>query len=89
MENAQCLELLDPFTSLKDLYLYQGIARRVCSAFQELSGERATEVLPALRNLFVRGFSSLELEPVQAAMMPFVAARQLSGHPMVVDHWKD
>jgi len=89
MENAQCLELLDPFTSLKDLYLYQRIARRVCSALQELSGERATEVLPALRNLFVRGFSSLELEPVQEAMMPFVAARQLSGHPVVVDHWKD
>jgi len=87
MENAQWLELLDPFTSLKSLYLTHEIAQRVCGALQELSGERATGVLPSLRNLFVRGFSSLQ--HVQEAMMPFVAARQLSGHPMVVDGWKD
>jgi len=86
MENARWLELLDPFTALKNLYLTHEIAQRVCGALQELSGERATDVLPALRNLFVRGFSSLE--PVQEALMPFVTARQLSGHPVVIDHWK-
>ena len=86
MENAQWLELLDPFTALKNLYLTDGIAQRFCGALQELSGERATEVLPALRNLFVRGSS---LEPVQEAMKSFVTARQLSGHPVVVDRWKD
>jgi hypothetical protein len=87
VENAQWLELLDPFISLKNLYLTHEISQCVFGALQELSRERATEVLPALRNLFVRGFSSLQ--PVQEAMMPFVAARQLSGHPVVVDHWKD
>jgi hypothetical protein len=86
MENAQWLELLDPFAALKNLYLTSGVAQRFCSAIQELSGERATEVLPALRNLFARGFS---LGPIQEAMKPFIAARQLSGHPVVVDHWKD
>src|SRR5712672_700187 len=85
MENAQWLEFLDPFCALKNLYLTDQVARRVCSALQELSGGRATEVLPALRNLFVTGFS---LRTLQEAMMPFVAARQLSGHPMVVDRWK-
>jgi len=85
MENDQWLELLDPFTALKDLYLTYGIAQRFCGALQELSGERATEVLPMLRNLFVRGSS---LEPIREAMKPFVAARQLSTHPVVVDHWK-
>jgi len=85
MENAQWLELLDPFCALKNLYLTDQVARRVCGALQELSGGRATEVLPALRNLFVPGFS---LRTLQEAMMPFVAARQLSGHPMVVDRWK-
>jgi len=85
MENALWLEPLHPFTALKNLYLTGLIARRVCDALQELSGERATEVLPALRNLFVPRFS---LPALQEAMLPFVAARQLSGLPMVVDRWK-
>jgi hypothetical protein len=86
IENPRWLELMDSFTALKNLYLTNEIAQRVCGALQELSGERATEVLPALRNLFVpeREFSSLE-----PAMKLFLAARQLSGHPVVVDHWKD
>jgi len=84
MENAQWLELLDPFSALKNLHLTSGVAQQFCGALQVLSGEKATEVLPALRNIFVRGSS---LEPVQEAMKPFVAARQFSGHPVVVDHW--
>jgi len=86
MENAQWLELLEPFTGLKNLYLTHGIAQGVCGALQELSGEKTTEVLPALRNLFVQGSS---LKPVQKAIGAFVAARRLSGHPVVVDHWYD
>jgi F-box-like len=86
-ETTQWLELLDPFTALKKLYLSVGIAQHFCDALQELSGERTTEVLPALRNLIVQGSS---LEPVQEAMKTFVTtARQLSGHPVVVDRWKD
>jgi len=85
-QNTQWLEFLHPFTALKNLYLTDQIARRVCGALQELSGERATAVLPALRNLFVRW---LLLETLQEAMMPFVTARQLSGLPMVVDRWDD
>jgi len=84
MEDAQWLELLDSFTALKNLYLADGIAQRFCGALQELSGERATEVLPALRNLFVGGSS---LEPVLETIKSFVTARQLSGHPVVVDRW--
>jgi len=85
MENTQWLELLDPFTALKDLYLTDEIARHVCGALQELSGERAVEVLPVLRNLFVDGLVSIE--HIEEAIRPFVAARQHSGHPVVVDHW--
>jgi len=85
-QNARCLELLNRFTGLKNLYLTHGIAQHFCGALQELSRERTTEVLSALRNLFVRG-SSLEL--VQEAIKSFVTARQLSGHPVVVDCWKD
>jgi len=86
MKNTQWLELLDPFTALKNLYITNGVAQHLCGALRELSGERATEVLPALRNLFVQGSS---LEPVQEAMKAFVSARRLSGQSVVVDHWKD
>jgi len=86
MEDTQWLELLEPFTSLKNLYLMDDIARRVCGAIQELSGEMATEVLPALRNLFVDG--SRSFEQIQEAIKPFVTARQLSGHPVAIHHWR-
>jgi hypothetical protein len=84
-ENARWLGLLRPFTALKNLYLTHGVAERVFGALHDLSGESATEVLPALRNLFVQGPRSLQ--PVKEVLMSFVAARQLSGHPVAIDHW--
>jgi len=86
VENARWVELLDPFTVVRDLYVTDQIARRVCGALQELPGERAAEVLPALRNIFVDAPGSLE--HIQEAIWPFVAARQLSGHPVAIDHWR-
>jgi len=85
MDNAQWLELLDSFTALKDLYLSHKVAHRVFHALQELSGERAAEVLPALRNLFVRTQS---LQSVHQAIRPFVAARRLSGRPVAINLWQ-
>jgi len=85
MENARWLELLDPFAALKNLYLTYDISQRVCDALQELSEERATEVLPTLRNLFVSGYQPSE--HIEEAIRPFVVRRQLSGHPVTVDHW--
>jgi len=85
-ENAQWVELLTPFTALKNLYLTDQIARQVCGALQELPEEMATEVLPALRNLFVDRLGSLE--QIQEAIRPFVATRQLSGHPVAIEHWR-
>jgi len=85
-ENVQWLGLLDPFTAVKDLYLTDEIARRVHNALQELSGERAIEVLPALRNIFVDAPGSLE--HTQEAIRPFLSARQLSGHPVAIEHWR-
>ncbi len=86
MENSQWLELLHNFTSLKALYLSRGNAPRIAAALQDLVGERATEVLPALQRVFME-----ELHPsgpVQEAIDKFIAARQLSGHPIVVSHWE-
>ena len=89
-ENTQWVKFLEPFTAVKNLYLMDEIARRVCGALQELSRERVTEVLPSLRNLFVYGSQSFE--HIQEAMRPFIAARDsdLSGHcqPVAIRRWR-
>jgi hypothetical protein len=85
IENVQWLELLHPFSTVKAIYLSRDIAARIAPALGELVGARATEVLLALQSLFLE-----ELHPsgpVQEAIDKFVAARQLSNHPIVVSHW--
>jgi len=79
MENAQWLELLEPFTALKNLYLTDKIPLHVCDALQELSGE---SVIPALQNIFIS--PRYLLEDSREAIKAFVAARRLSGRPVIV-----
>jgi len=82
IENAQWLELLGPFTAQKALCLTDRIALHVCSALLELSGERVTEVLPALQNIFIS--PEYLLEGSRKAIKIFLAARRRSGHPLSV-----
>jgi len=82
VENAQWVELLDLFTAVEHLYLLDETAGCVCGALQELPGERAAEVLPALRNLSVD--KSVSLEDIREAMRPFVSARR---HPVTIKLW--
>ena len=83
VENTQWLELLRPFTALKDLHLVKDLARLVAPALQELAtGGNATEVLPTLQNLVID-----RIQPssrIQEAVLQFVSARQLSAHPVAV-----
>jgi hypothetical protein len=81
-ENPQWLELLHPFTAVKNLYLSDDITQRISPALQELVGEGVVELLPALQGLFLEEFSPTG--PTQEAISQFVAARQLSGHPIAV-----
>jgi hypothetical protein len=55
------------------------------AALQELIGGRIAEVLLSLQNIFVEGLESLG--PFQENIERFVAARQLSGHPIAVSVW--
>jgi len=87
MEDTQWLELLRPFTSVKDLDLSGASVPFISPALQELSGERVTEVLPALQNLFFTG--PMPSGPVKEAIGKFIAARQLSGCPVTVHHRDD
>jgi hypothetical protein len=86
VEVTQWLELFHPFTAVENLYLSEDFAPRIATFLQELVGGRTTEVLPALRNLFLEG-----LQPsgrVHEGIGKFVAARQLSGHPLAVSRWE-
>ena len=87
IENMLWLELLQPFPAVKNLYLSEEFARHIVPALQELIGGRATEVLPALQNIFLE-----ELQPsgaVQGGIQQFVATRQVSSHPIAVSRWEN
>ena len=85
IEDGQWLEVLHPFTSVKNLYLSRKLTQSIAPALQELVGERAIEVLPALQSLFLEEVHPSG--PVEEAIGKFVAARQLAGHPIIVSHW--
>jgi hypothetical protein len=83
--DPQWLDLFRPFTGLKDLRLCRGMVQPYAFALRDLAGERLTEVLPELQNLFIEGLESSG--PIQKALGRFAAMRQLSGFPIVVHSW--
>ena len=85
IENGLWLQLLHPFTAVKNLYLSEQIALRIGPALQELAEGRMTEVLPALQNIFLRGLEPSG--PVQEGIGKFVAARQVTSRPIAVSSW--
>ena len=60
-ENTLWLQLLVPFTAVKNLYLSKDFVPGTTIALQELIGGRITEVLPSLQNTFVDGHEPLDL----------------------------
>ena len=82
-ENSQWLELFRPFSAAKDLHISREFMPRIAPALQ---GERVTEVLPALQTIFFE--EKLTSELVQETVGQFVAARQLSGHPIAISRWE-
>ena len=86
IEHTLWLQLLLPFTAVKNLYLSKECSPGIAAALQELVGSRITAVLPSLQNIFVKG-----LEPsgsFQENIGQFVAARQLSDHPITIIDWE-
>jgi F-box-like len=85
IENTEWLDLLLPFTAVKNLYLSEEFSPRIAPALQELTGVRITEVLPALQNVLLDGFHPLV--PVQEGIAQFISARQLTNHPVAISVW--
>jgi len=84
-ENTKWLDLLLPFTAVKNLYLSKQFAPPIAPTLQELTGGRTAEVLPALQNVLLEGFQPSE--PVQNGIMQFISARQLTNHPVAISVW--
>ena len=78
--NMEWLEIIRPFTAVKNFYVSEKFAECIAPALQDLVRERVTEVLPALERLFVEKFD-WQRRPVQNTIQQFIDARQLSGHP--------
>ena len=84
---AQWLDILYPFSAVKNLYIVKEVAEGIASALQELVGEKVSDVLPALESIFLREILPSDSGPFKDAIGPFVAARNLSAHPVVVSRW--
>ena len=85
IEAAEWLDLLHPFTAVKNLYLSEKFAPHIAPVLRELIGERTTEVLPALQNIFLEEFQPSE--PVLEGIARFISARQLINQPVVISVW--
>ena len=88
IENDEWLEILHPFTAVKDLYMDMEFNRVIPHALQELIGEGITEVLPALQTLFFQDTTYVRCsQHEQDAIGQFVAARRLARLPVTVSPW--
>ena len=85
IENTLWLELLPPFTTVKNLYLSKEFAPGIAAALQELVEGRITEVLPSLQNIVVEGPEPSG--PFQENIGRFVTTRQVSDHPITISDW--
>jgi hypothetical protein len=85
IESGLWLQLLHPFTAVKNLYLSEKFALCIGPALQELVEGRTMEVLPALQIIFLERLESSG--PVQEGIGKFVAARQVASRPIAVSSW--
>ena len=82
IESSQWLDLLRPFASVKYLHISLEFVPLITPTLQVLAREGVTEVLPALQALFLE--EPLPSGAVQESIEEFIAARQVSGHPVTI-----
>jgi len=95
IDNSQWVDILQPCTAVKNLYLSEEIVPRIAPAVQELVGEGVTEVLPAMKSLFLEephlsGLveGSHPSKTIKEAITKFTAVRQLSLRPTDSRRWR-
>jgi hypothetical protein len=86
IDHMQWLELLHPFTAVKNLDIANGLNAHIASALRELTGARVMEVLPALHSLSFQRPKGMNSERFKRkALDPFINARQLANHPVTIN----
>jgi hypothetical protein len=88
IDDIMWMELLRPFTAVKDLYLDNRSVLHLAPMLRVLTDGRAADVLPALQRIFVQGYRKPEDAKAQGAIESFIAARQFSDHPVAVHNWE-
>ena len=82
IEGSQWLDLLRPFTAVESLHVTESLGPFTASALREITGRSATEVLPALRSLFLEGLEPSEF--LRGAVGQFLAARGSTNRPVAI-----
>jgi len=88
IENADWLDLLRPFTVVKDLYLSKQFAPRIARALQELTGGRTTDLLLTVQNLLLQGFQPSGSDQEIEGIRQFISARLLTNRPVTISVWE-
>jgi len=86
VDEFQWLEVFQPFTAVKNLYVSKGLEQCIAFALEELVEERRTDLLPALESLF---FEEHVSGLAKEAIGQFLAIRRLLGHTVTVSHWDE
>jgi hypothetical protein len=96
IENSQWLEVLHPFTALKDLHVSRGFLPRIAPVFQDLVGERVTEGLPVLQSIFLEDLDpsgSVSREPSESLLpcdsLPVTLWLSLTGRENETSGWRE
>ena len=76
IENTEWLELLVPFTAVKNLYLSEEFQLRIAPALQEITGGGIAEVLSTLQNIYLKDYPSSK--PIHEAFSQFISVRNLT-----------
>ncbi|KAH9170261.1 hypothetical protein EDB89DRAFT_2230702 [Lactarius sanguifluus] len=77
MDDVEWLLFLRQFSSMQTLYVSPKLAGHVALALEEITAEMATETMPSLDLICLRG------QPA-SSIKKFVSARRLSGRPVAV-----
>jgi hypothetical protein len=85
VENTEWLDLLHPYTAVKNLYLSKVFGPGIVRALQGFVAGSTAVVLPTLQTVFLEGLQPSG--PVQEDIGQFVAARQRSSYPCAVSVW--
>ena len=84
IDQEQWLDILQSFTSVRELYVSDTMWPLLAPTLQQHTGENTLNVLPMLCDLFLE--QSEPSGPFPETIQPFIAARELAGHPVVVHH---